>query len=185
MTGQELATAVQFGAKFLVLVVDNAQYGTIRSHQEAHYPGRISGTQLANPDFAALARAYGAYGATLDDNDDVDKLLDEALAAVERGTPGPAPRDDRPLPRPPATLRREDHHDRPGIRTRLLLRERAQCQALGGAQGLRHVRPPRHDLLRLRHARTRTPARRRARRHRRRPAARRTHHRHAVRRLHR
>jgi len=87
MTGQELATAVQFGAKFLVLVVDNAQYGTIRSHQEAHYPGRISGTQLANPDFAALARAYGAYGATLDDNDDVDKLLDEALAAVKEGRP--------------------------------------------------------------------------------------------------
>ncbi len=87
MTGQEMATAAQFGAKFLVLVVDNGQYGTIRSHQEAHYPGRISGTQLATPGFAALARAYGAYGATLDDNDDVDKLLDEALAAVKEGRP--------------------------------------------------------------------------------------------------
>lgn len=87
MTGQEMGTAAQFGAKFLVLVVDNGQYGTIRSHQEAHYPGRISGTQLANPDFAALARAYGAYGATLDDNDDIDTLLDEALAAVKEGRP--------------------------------------------------------------------------------------------------
>jgi acetolactate synthase-1/2/3 large subunit len=60
MTGQELATAVQFNAAVVVLVFDNAMYGTIRMHQEREYPGRTIGTDLKNPDFAALARAYGA-----------------------------------------------------------------------------------------------------------------------------
>ncbi|MGZ5156556.1 MAG: thiamine pyrophosphate-binding protein [Caldimonas sp.] len=60
MTGQEMATAVSHGAKTLVsIVVDNGSYGTIRMHQEREYPGRVSGSELANPDFAALARAYG------------------------------------------------------------------------------------------------------------------------------
>jgi acetolactate synthase-1/2/3 large subunit len=61
MTGQELATAVQAGANLLVIVVDNSGYGTIRMHQERRYPGRISGTELHSPDFAALARAYGGW----------------------------------------------------------------------------------------------------------------------------
>jgi len=59
MTGQELATARAYGAKTIVIVVDNGSYGTIRMHQEREYPGRVSGTDLFNPDFAALARAYG------------------------------------------------------------------------------------------------------------------------------
>lgn len=62
MNGQELATAVQYGAKIIVLVINNGMYGTIRMHQERHYPGRITGTALHNPDFAALARSYGAHG---------------------------------------------------------------------------------------------------------------------------
>ncbi|MCB1956364.1 MAG: thiamine pyrophosphate-binding protein [Rhodocyclaceae bacterium] len=63
MHGQELATAVALGLKFTVVVVDNAQYGTIRMHQERRFPGRVVGTALANPDFVALARAYGGEGA--------------------------------------------------------------------------------------------------------------------------
>jgi acetolactate synthase-1/2/3 large subunit len=60
MTGQEMATAIAHGAKRLVcIVVDNGTYGTIRMHQEREYPGRVSGSDLGNPDFAALARAYG------------------------------------------------------------------------------------------------------------------------------
>jgi acetolactate synthase-1/2/3 large subunit len=60
MTGQELATATGYGAKRLIsVVVDNGTYGTIRMHQERDYPGRVSGSDLFNPDFAALARAYG------------------------------------------------------------------------------------------------------------------------------
>lgn len=62
MTGQELATAVQCDAHVIVLVVDNGMYGTIRMHQERTFPGRVHATSLTNPDFAALARAYGAYG---------------------------------------------------------------------------------------------------------------------------
>ena len=62
MQGQELATAVQYGARPIVIVIDNGSLGTIRTHQERRYPGRVSATDLINPDFAALARAYGAYG---------------------------------------------------------------------------------------------------------------------------
>jgi acetolactate synthase I/II/III large subunit len=62
MTGQELATAVQQRLGIVVLVVNNGMYGTIRMHQERHHPGRVIGTDLHNPDFAALGRAYGAYG---------------------------------------------------------------------------------------------------------------------------
>lgn len=62
MTGQELATAVHLGLDLVVIVVNNRQYGTIRMHQERDYPGRPSATALTNPDFAALARAYGAFG---------------------------------------------------------------------------------------------------------------------------
>ncbi|WKB53126.1 thiamine pyrophosphate-binding protein [Eleftheria terrae] len=59
MTGQELATATGYGARPIVVVVDNGTYGTIRMHQEREYPGRVSGSDLFNPDFALLARAYG------------------------------------------------------------------------------------------------------------------------------
>jgi len=62
MNGQELATAAQYGAAPIVVVVNNGMYGTIRMHQERFYPGRLSGTELRNPDFAAYARAFGGHG---------------------------------------------------------------------------------------------------------------------------
>jgi acetolactate synthase-1/2/3 large subunit len=65
MNGQELATAMQYRAKPIFLVVNNGMYGTIRMHQERRYPARISGTELMNPDFAAYARAFGAYAETV------------------------------------------------------------------------------------------------------------------------
>jgi acetolactate synthase-1/2/3 large subunit len=66
MTGQEFATAVQYDLPIIVVVVDNGMYGTIRMHQEREYPGRVLGTQLQNPDFAAYARAFGGFGATVE-----------------------------------------------------------------------------------------------------------------------
>jgi acetolactate synthase-1/2/3 large subunit len=71
MNGQELATATGYGAgsgagRLISIVVDNGTYGTIRMHQEREYPGRVSGSDLFNPDFAALARAYGWRAETLD-----------------------------------------------------------------------------------------------------------------------
>jgi acetolactate synthase I/II/III large subunit len=65
MTGQEFATAVQHDLPIIVVVVDNGMYGTIRMHQEREYPGRVSATQLRNPDFAAYARAFGGHGETV------------------------------------------------------------------------------------------------------------------------
>jgi acetolactate synthase I/II/III large subunit len=62
MNGQELATAVQYGAKTIIVLLNNGMYGTIRMHQQRDYPGHVSGTQLVNPDFTALARAYGYAG---------------------------------------------------------------------------------------------------------------------------
>lgn len=64
MNGQELASAAQAGCDLLAIVVDNAGYGTIRMHQEREFPGRVSATHLANPDFAALAASFGAWSAT-------------------------------------------------------------------------------------------------------------------------
>jgi len=80
MNGQELATAVQHGCRILVIVVDNASYGTIRMHQEREFPGRVSATPLRNPDFAALARAYGAWAETVERTEDFAPALDRALA---------------------------------------------------------------------------------------------------------
>jgi acetolactate synthase I/II/III large subunit len=80
MTGQELATAVQEQLDVVVLVVNNGMYGTIRMHQERRYPGRVVGTDLRNPDFVALAQAYGAHGALVERSEDVADALDEALA---------------------------------------------------------------------------------------------------------
>jgi len=68
MTLNELSTARQHGAAVIVIVANNGRYGTIRMHQERHYPGRVSGTDLANPDFAALARAHGGFGAVIKDD---------------------------------------------------------------------------------------------------------------------
>jgi acetolactate synthase-1/2/3 large subunit len=79
MNGQELATAVAHAARMLVILVDNGTYGTIRMHQEREYPGRVSGTRLANPDFAALARAYGGWAETVDRTEDFAPALARAL----------------------------------------------------------------------------------------------------------
>ena len=79
MNGQELATAAQYGADLLVILVDNGSYGTIRMHQEREYPERISATELRNPDFAALARAYGGWAETVEATEDFAPALDEAL----------------------------------------------------------------------------------------------------------
>lgn len=78
MNGQELATAAQHGASLLVLVVDNGAYGTIRMHQEREYPGRVSATALANPDFAALARSYGTWAARAETTEEFAAALAEA-----------------------------------------------------------------------------------------------------------
>ena len=86
MTGQELATAIAHGAtKLVVIVVDNGTYGTIRMHQEREYPGRVSGSDLGNPDFAALARAYGWFAG---ERVDATAAFEPALkAALEAGRP--------------------------------------------------------------------------------------------------
>jgi len=83
MNGQELATAVAHGANMLVLVVDNGWYGTIRMHQEREFPGRVAGTRLDNPDFAALGRAYGCWAEAVETTEQFAPALDRALA--ERG----------------------------------------------------------------------------------------------------
>ncbi len=79
MNGQELATAAQHGADLLVILVDNGSYGTIRMHQERDYPERISGTGLSNPDFAALARAFGGWAETIERTADFAPALDRAV----------------------------------------------------------------------------------------------------------
>jgi acetolactate synthase-1/2/3 large subunit len=79
MTGQELATAVQYGAGVIIIVFNNSMFGTIRMHQEKTYPGRVSGTGLHNPDFAALARAYGAHGEIVEKTADFAPALERAL----------------------------------------------------------------------------------------------------------
>ena len=85
MTGQELATATGYGAKKLIsVVVDNGTYGTIRMHQEREYPGRVSGSDLYNPDFAALARAYGWRAEFIERTADFEPALQRAIDA---GTP--------------------------------------------------------------------------------------------------
>jgi acetolactate synthase I/II/III large subunit len=83
MNGQELATAVQYGLPIVFVVVDNGMYGTIRMHQERHYPGRVSGTDLVNPDFAALARAYGATGETVTQTSAFAPAFERAIASAK------------------------------------------------------------------------------------------------------
>jgi acetolactate synthase I/II/III large subunit len=81
MNGQELATAVQYGAVFVALVVNNGLYGTIRMHQEREYPGRVFGTDLRNPDFAAYARAFGAHGETVERTEEFAPAFERAKAS--------------------------------------------------------------------------------------------------------
>jgi acetolactate synthase I/II/III large subunit len=81
MNGQELATAAQYGLAIVFLVFNNGLYGTIRMHQEREYPGRVIGTDLRNPDFAALARAYGLQGETVRRTADFAPTLKRALGA--------------------------------------------------------------------------------------------------------
>ena len=78
MNGQELATAMQYGCDLLVVLVDNSAYGTIRMHQEREFPARVSGTTLHNPDFAALASAYGGWSARVETTAQFTAALAEA-----------------------------------------------------------------------------------------------------------
>jgi len=83
MNGQEISTGVRYGANLLVIIVDNQSYGTIRMHQERDYPERLSGTDLVNPDFAVLARAYGAWAETVERTEDFAPAL--ARAQEQKG----------------------------------------------------------------------------------------------------
>ncbi len=81
MNGQELATAAQHGGKSIIVLLNNGMYGTIRMHQEREHPGRVSGTRLANPDFCALARAYGYAAEKVTETAQFEAALLRALAA--------------------------------------------------------------------------------------------------------
>jgi acetolactate synthase I/II/III large subunit len=81
MASSELATAVQYNLPIIVLVVDNGMYGTIRMHQERLFPGRVSGTELRNPDFAAFARSFGGFGETVERTEDVEPAFERAVAS--------------------------------------------------------------------------------------------------------
>lgn len=84
MTAQEMATAVQYGANVVVVVVDNGSYGTIRMHQEREYPGRVVATDLRNPDFAAFADSFGAWSASVERTEDFPAAF---AAARKAGRP--------------------------------------------------------------------------------------------------
>lgn len=81
MTSQEFSMAVQYHLPIIVIIVDNAMYGTIRMHQERHYPGRVIATRLNNPDFAALARASGGFGDTVERTAEFAPAFERALAS--------------------------------------------------------------------------------------------------------
>ena len=81
MTGQELATAKQAGACPVILILNNGIYGTIRAHQERHYPERVSGTTMVSPDFGALAKAYGFHGERVERTEDFAAAFERALAS--------------------------------------------------------------------------------------------------------
>jgi acetolactate synthase-1/2/3 large subunit len=83
MNGQELATAVQYGARSIIVLLNNGMYGTIRMHQERDYPQHVSGTPLRNPDFVALARAYGYAGARVTRTEEFEAQLLAALSRPE------------------------------------------------------------------------------------------------------
>jgi len=81
MNGQEFATAVQYNRPIIVIVADNGMYGTIRMHQEREYPGRVSASMLMNPDFADYARAFGGFGATVEQTADFPAAFEAAQRA--------------------------------------------------------------------------------------------------------
>jgi acetolactate synthase-1/2/3 large subunit len=81
MTGQELATAVQYALPIVTVIANNGVYGTIRMHQEREYPNRVVGTTLMNPDFAAYARSFGADGYTVEATKDFAPAFESALAS--------------------------------------------------------------------------------------------------------
>jgi acetolactate synthase-1/2/3 large subunit len=81
MTGQELATASQYGADLTVIVANNGMYGTIRMHQEREYPGRVIGTDLTNPDFVAWARSFGAFAVRVERTGEFPNALEAAMSA--------------------------------------------------------------------------------------------------------
>ena len=81
MNGNELGSAMQAGLQPVILIVNNGTYGTIRMHQERHYPARVSGTELANPDFVTLAKAYGFYGERVEKTADFADAFARALAS--------------------------------------------------------------------------------------------------------
>ena len=81
MHGQEFATAIRYNLPIITLVINNSMYGTIRMHQEREYPGRVSATDLTNPDFAALARAYGGHGETVETTEDFAPAFERARAS--------------------------------------------------------------------------------------------------------
>ncbi|MGF6769718.1 acetolactate synthase-1/2/3 large subunit [Paraburkholderia sp. GAS199] len=81
MSAQELATAMQYDLHVIFIVVNNSQFGTIRMHQERHYPNRVHGTALTNPDFAAFARSFGAHGETVERTEDFLPALQRSMEA--------------------------------------------------------------------------------------------------------
>ena len=81
MTGQELATAVHHKLPIIIIVANNGMYGTIRMHQERQYPNRVFGTNIINPDFAALARAYGAVGETVEKDEEFPDIFENIRKA--------------------------------------------------------------------------------------------------------
>jgi acetolactate synthase-1/2/3 large subunit len=81
MNGQEFATAVQYDLPFTTIIVDNGMYGTIRMHQEREYPGRISATELRNPDFPAYARAFSGFGVSVERTEDFPAAFAAAAAS--------------------------------------------------------------------------------------------------------
>jgi acetolactate synthase-1/2/3 large subunit len=86
MHGQEFATAVQYELPILVIIIDNSMFGTIRMHQERHYPGRVSATTLHNPDFAAYAQAFGGHGEHVETTEEfapaIKRAMDSGLPAI-------------------------------------------------------------------------------------------------------
>lgn len=75
MTCQEMATACHHGLRLTVIIINNSRYGTIRAHQEREFPGRVSGTDLINPDFCAFARSFGAHAEKVDNAGEFQQAL--------------------------------------------------------------------------------------------------------------
>ena len=90
MTSQELASARQAQACPVILILNNGIYGTIRAHQERHYPTRVSGTEMVSPDFAALAQSYGFFGERVEHTSDFAAAFERCLLYTS-----PSPRDQR------------------------------------------------------------------------------------------